>query len=86
MIDTGQKFLSAPSALTTVTLRLMSQTLNLNVKVFVKVFKTSLFPNLITDFIHLWCDDTYLSKILRSTIPTTQGHVKVKFTDLEFSC
>ena len=27
------------------------------VKVFVKVFKTSLFPNLITDLIHLWYDD-----------------------------
>ena len=40
-----------------------------NVKVFVKVFKTSLFPNLITDLIHLWYDDTYWSKILCSTIP-----------------
>ena len=57
-----------------------------NVKVFVNVFKTSLFPNLITDLIHLWYDDkcTYWSKILRSTIPTTLGHVKVKVTDLEF--
>ena len=41
-----------------------------NVKVFVKVFKTSLFPNLTTDLIHLWYDDTYWSKILHSTIPT----------------
>ena len=57
-----------------------------NVKVFVKVFKTSLFLTLITDLIHLWYDDTYWSKILRSTIPTTQGHVKVKLTDLEFLC
>ena len=57
-----------------------------NVKVFVKVFKTSLFPNLITDLIHLWYDDTYWSNILRSTIPTTLGHVKVKVTDLEFKC
>ena len=54
--------------------------------VFVKVFKTSLFPNLITDLIHLWYDDTYWSKILCSTIPTTLAHVKVKVTDLEFSC
>ena len=58
----------------------------LNVKVFVKVFKTSLFPNLITDLIHLWYDDTYWSKFLRNTIPTTLGHVKVKVTDLEFKC
>ena len=57
-----------------------------NVKVFVKVFKTSLFPNLIIDLIHLWYDDTYWSKLLRSTIPITLCHVKVKVTDLEFSC
>ena len=31
---------------------------SINVKVFVKVFKTSLFPNLITDLIQLWYDDT----------------------------
>ena len=52
----------------------------------VKVFKTSLFPNLITNLIHLWYDDTYWSKILHSTIPTTLGHDKVKVTELEFSC
>ena len=40
-----------------------------NVKVFVKVFKTSLFPNPITDLIHLWYNDTYWSKFLRSTNP-----------------
>ena len=55
-------------------------------KVFVKAFKTLLFPNRITDLFHLWYDDTYWSKILCSTIPTTLGHVKVKVTDLEFSC
>ena len=57
-----------------------------NVKVFIKVFKPSLFPNLIIDLIHLWYGDTYWYKTLRSTIPTTLGHVKVKVTDLEFSC
>ena len=55
-----------------------------DVKVFVKVFRTSLFPNLTIDLIHLWYDDIYWSKILRGTIPTTLGHVKVKVTDLEF--
>ena len=84
MIDTGQKFLSAPSVLMTMTLRSRSQ--NLNVKVFFSVFKTSLFPNLITDLIHLWYDDTYWSKIFRNAIPTTLGHVKVKVADLEFKC
>ena len=57
-----------------------------NVKDFVKVFKTSLFHNLTIDLIYLWYDDTYSSKILCSTIPTTLGHVTVKVTDLEFSC
>ena len=56
------------------------------VKVFVKVFKTSLFSNRNTYLIHLWYGDTYWSKILCSTIPTTLDHVKVKVTDLEFSC
>ena len=42
-------------------LRSRSQTENLNVKVFVKGFKTLLFPNLITDLIHLWYDNAYLS-------------------------
>ena len=55
-------------------------------KVSIKVFNTSLFPNLITDLIHLWYDDTYWSKILRSTIPTTLGLVKGKVTYLELSC
>ena len=57
-----------------------------NVKVFVKVFKTSLFPIIITTLIHFWHDYTYWPKILHSTIPTTLGHVKAKVTDLEFSC
>ena len=57
-----------------------------NVKVFVKVFKTSLFPNLMISLIHLWYAYTYWSKIMPSTISTTLGHVKIKVTDLEFSC
>ena len=61
---------------------LPSASASTNVKVFVKVFKTSLYPNLTTDLIHLWYDDTYWFKILRSTIPTALGHVKVKVTDL----
>ena len=68
------------------TLALASALASTNVKVFVKVSKTSLFLNLITDLIHLWYDDTYWSKILCSTIPITLGHVKVKVKDLEFKC
>ena len=75
----SQRVIVLPSALAAV-LALTST----NVEVFVQVFKTSLFPNLITNLIHLWYDFTYWSKILRSTIPTTLGHVKVKVTDLVF--
>ena len=64
----------------------MLASVSTNVKVFIEVFKTLLFPSLITDLFHLWYDETYGSKILRSTIPTLLGHVKVKVTDLEFSC
>ena len=71
-----------PASASALVLALVSASTNVNV--FVKVFKTSLFPNLITDLLHLWYADTYWSKILRSTIPTTLDHVKVKVT--EFSC
>ena len=64
---------------------LASASASTNVKVFVKVFKTS-FPNLITDLIHLWYDYTHWSKTLCSTIPSTLVYVKVMVTDLEFSC
>ena len=43
-------------------------------------FKTSLFPNLITDLIHLWYDDRYWSIILPSFILIPLVHVKVKVT------
>ena len=65
---------------------LASASASTNVKVFVKVFKTLLFTHLITNLIHLLYDYTNWSKILRSTIPNTLDHVKVKVTDLEFSC
>ena len=45
-----------------------------------KFLTTSLFPNLIIDMIHLWYNDTYWFKHLRSTIPTTLGYVIVKVT------
>ena len=60
MIYTGPKFLSSLSALMTVTLGSRSKIKNFrNVKVFVKVFKTSLFPNLNTELIHFWFDENF---------------------------
>ena len=86
MIYIGPKFLSAPSALMTVTLGSRSHTSNFkNVKVFVYVFKTLLFLNLITE-IHLSFDE-YLLIAIPSPLPppppspSTPGHVKIKVTE-----
>ena len=35
------------------------------------------------DLVHVWCDDSYWSKILHSAIPTPIHYFKVKVTDLE---
>ena len=51
---------------------------------YTKVFKISLFPNPLIDLFHFWYDDTYLFKILFSTISTPRHDLKVKVTDLEF--
>ena len=45
----------------------------------VKVYKTSYFEDLLMDFIHIWHDIRYRSKVFISTIPTPgvtlgQGH------------
>ena len=52
-----------------------------NVKVHVKVFRTSLFPNPMMDLVHVWYDDRHWSKILHSTIPTPIYDLQVKVTD-----
>ena len=52
-------------------------------KVYVKVFRTSLFPNPLMDLVHVWSDDRYWSKILHSAIPTPIHDFKVKVTDLD---
>ena len=85
MIATGQKFSSAPSTFITMTSRSRSQTYNLNVKVFVKVFKTSLNPNLITDLIYLLYDDTYWSKFLCGTKCAISGELSCLATGLVLS-
>ena len=50
----------------------------------VKVYKTSYFEDPLMDFIHIWHDGRYRSKVFISTI-STSGELGVKFTDLEFS-
>ena len=54
-----------------------------NVKVYVKVFRTSIFPNPMLDLVHVWYVDGYWSKILHSNIPTPIHDLKIKVTDLE---
>ena len=53
----GKAIVLTPALALALVLALASASTNINV--FVKVFKTSLFPNLITDLIHFWYDDTY---------------------------
>ena len=55
-------------------------------KFYVKVFRTSLFPNPMMDLVHVWYDDRYWSKLLFITVPTPIHDLKVKVTDLELSC
>ena len=55
-------------------------------KLCVKVFSTSLFPNPLMDFVNLWYDDRYWSKILCCTIHTPVLDLKIKVTDIEFLC
>ena len=55
-------------------------------KFYVKIFRTSLFPNPLMDLVYIWYDDRYWSKILFSTIPTSMHDLKVKVTDLVFLC
>ena len=83
MIDTGPKFYTVPSAPPPyMTLRSRSQTFML--MFYVKVFRTSLFSNLVMDLFHVWYDDRCWSKILFSTIPNPVHDFKIKVTDLEF--
>ena len=57
-----------------------------NVKVFIHVFKTLLFPNLIAELIHLWFDEYFAHCNPPNPIPNSfPGHVKIKVTNLEFS-
>ena len=44
------------------------------------------FPNPVMYLVHVLFDDKYRSKILGSTIPTPVHDLKVKVTDLKFSC
>ena len=67
-------------------LKVKSQARTFMITFYVKVFRTSLFPNPIMDLVHVWCDDRYWSKILHSTIPTPIHNFKVKVTDLELLC
>ena len=53
---------------------------------YVKVFRTSLFPNPLMDLVHVCSDDRYWSKILFSTIPTPIHDLEVKVMDLELLC
>ena len=50
----------------------------------IKVYKTSYFEDPLMDFVHIWHDGRYRSKVSISTIPT-RGDLGNKVTDFEFS-
>ena len=78
MIDTGPKFYIVPSPPPYMALRSRYGLRTFMLEFCVKVFRTSLFPNPLTDLDHVWCDDRYWSKILHSAIPTPIHGFKVK--------
>ena len=51
----------------------------------IKVYKASYFEDPLMDFIRIWHDGRYRSKVFITTIPTPGGDLGVKVTDLEFS-
>ena len=68
-------------------LKVKDMDLEFYVKSFkLKVFRTPIFLNPVMDFIHVWYDDRYLSKILRGTISTLVHDLKVKVMDWEVLC
>ena len=99
MIDTGPEFYTVPSRIrivywwnaeTTIThphIWLLDQGhrhRTFMLKFYVKVFRTSLFPNPVVYLFHVWYDDRCWSKILCSMIPNPVHDFQVKVTDLEF--
>ena len=84
IVDIGLKFLSAPSSPQG---WLWGQGHGLRIFVkksqgqsfCIKVYKTSYFKDPLMDFVHIWHDGRYRSKVFNSTIPTwgwpwSQGH------------
>ena len=51
----------------------------------VKVYKTSYFEDPLIDFVHIWYDGRYRSKVFYQHHPHPGGDLGVKVTDLEFS-
>ena len=47
-------------------------------------FTMSIFAKPLMELNHVWHDDRYVSKMLRSIILTPAGDIKVKVTHLEF--
>ena len=80
--DTGPKFYTALSPPHTWPFGQGHGLRTFLLKFYVKVLRTSLFPNPVVYFFHVWCDDRCWSKILCSMIPNPI--LKVKVTELEF--
>ena len=55
-------------------------------KFYVKVFKNLYFLNPDMNFVYIWYDNRWLSKILLGTVHTPAHDLEVKVTDLEILC
>ena len=86
MIDISPKFHWVPSPPPYMPLRQGHGLKIFMLKFYVKVFRTSLFPNPLMDLVPVLYDDRYWSKILRGIIPTPVHDLGVKVTDLELLC
>ena len=53
-------------------------------KFCVKAYKTIYYKDPLLDFIYIWHDGRYRSKVLLSAIPTPGPDLEVKVTELEF--
>ena len=82
MIDIGPKFLSAIPQAHAHDLKVKVTDFEiLQIKYYVKVFKSSYFPNCKMDLVHIWYDDRYRSKVSFSNTPADAHDLKVKITD-----
>ena len=82
MIDIGQKFYAIPYQPGYLMVKVMDRIFML--KFYIKVFRASLFPSLLMDFVHFGMMIDISQNILRNAILTNLLDLKVKVTEFSF--